>query len=84
MSEGNAGSSTAEFDSAEVEELDRRVFCSTGTIDSSATTPSTGDVKGEMVATRCVAGMRVRKLWVGLDILATCGIFVIVLCWEGE
>jgi len=59
---GKTGSSTAEFESAEVVELDRRVFWSAGTSDSSAATTSTGEVKGEMVATRCVAGMRVRKL----------------------
>jgi len=59
---GKAGSSTAEFDSVEVVELDRRVFWRAGTSDSSAAAPSTGEVNGEMVATRCVAGMRVKKL----------------------
>jgi len=59
---GKVGSSTAELESAEVVELDRRVFWRAGTSDSSAAAPSTGSVNGEMVATRCVAGMRVRKL----------------------
>lgn len=57
MSVGKAGSSAAELDSAEVVELDRRVFWRIGTTDSSM-----GDVKGEMVATRWVAGMRVKKV----------------------
>jgi len=68
MSDGSAGSSAAELDSAEPVELDRRVFWSAGTSDTSTVAPSTGDVKGEILATRCVAGMRVKKLWVGLDI----------------
>lgn len=71
MSDGRAGPSAVELDSAEVEELDRRVFCRAGTRDSSLGALSTAEVKGEMLATRWTAGMRVRKL-LGLDILDLC------------
>ncbi len=62
--------SSVEVDSVVAVELERRVLDSAGMTDSSPTALSTGEVKREMLATRWVVGMRERKVWVGLDILA--------------
>lgn len=74
MVEGSEGSSAAELDSVVAVELERRVFWRAGISDSSAAAAafSTGEVKGEMLATRWAVGMRVRKVWDGLDILDFC------------
>jgi len=70
VSAGSAVSWALLEDSVVAVELDRRVFWSAGIRASSLEALSAGEVNGEMLATRWAAGMRLRKLLVGLDILA--------------
>jgi len=63
-----AGSSVG-LESVVAVELDRRVFWRAGMTDSA----STEAAKGVIIATRWAAGMRDRKLLVGLDILTVEG-----------